>query len=101
VGLISFTDSAGIRWRVWQVDTPAARAHLLEPSYRSGWLVFEREDGEERRRLQQVPDGWTSLSHERLELLCSVAAPVVSGRTGPSGQQAVWTRPDADTRTDR
>jgi hypothetical protein len=102
VALISFTDSAGIRWRAWQVETPAARAHLMEASFRSGWLVFEREDGEERRRFSGVPDDWTSLPPERLEKLCAAASPVVATRTTPStGQQQVWSRPETDSRSDR
>jgi hypothetical protein len=72
----------------------------MDPSYRSGWLVFEREDGSERRRLQQVPDDWASLAPERLAQLCAVATPVVAGRTSPSGQQAVWPRPPEDARTE-
>ena len=102
MGLINFTDSAGVRWRVWQVETPAARAHLMEASYRSGWLVFEREDGGERRRLSGVPDDWTSLTPSRLAELCGAATPVAAGRTTPStGQQPVWSRPDNDSRADR
>lgn len=101
VGLISFTDPEGVRWRVWQVDTPAARAHLMDPSFRSGWLVFEREDCEERRRLAQVPEDWASLAPARLALLLGVATPVASTRTGPTGQQAIWARPDTETRPDR
>jgi len=100
VGLISFADTEGVRWRVWQVETPAARAHLMEPSYRSGWLVFEREDGAERRRYSGLPDDWTSLTPERLSQLCAAAIPVVSGRTSPTGQQAVWSVPD-DVRSER
>lgn len=101
MGLITFQDENGVRWRVWQVDTPAARAHLLEQSFRTGWLVFEREDGEERRRLMQVPDDWASLSPQRLELLCGLAIPVVAGRNTPTGQQAAWPRPTSETRGDR
>ncbi|MDB4884407.1 MAG: hypothetical protein JWL95_3173 [Gemmatimonadetes bacterium] len=100
MGLLSFTDSAGVCWRVWQVETPAARAHLMDPSFRSGWLVFEREDGSDRRRLSQVPEDWSSLSTKRLELLCAVASPVVAGRNTPTGQQLAWPRPDGDVRSD-
>jgi hypothetical protein len=102
VGLISFEDAKGVRWRVWQVETPAARAHLLEQSFRSGWLVFERESGEERRRLMHVPDDWASLPAERLSQLCEVAMPVVAGRNTPTGQQLAWPRPtQQDARDDR
>ena len=101
MGLLEFSDAAGVRWRVWEVETPAARAHLMDPSYRAGWLVFEREDGAERRRLQQVPEDWSSLAPERLALLCEVASPVVAGRTTPSSPHPVWPRPNADERSDR
>ncbi len=73
---MTFNDALGARWRVWRVETPAARAHLMDASFRNGWLVFEREDGVERRRLAQVPEDWASLSPARLAQLCSVAAPV-------------------------
>ena len=95
MGLIEFADKDGVRWRVWHVDTPASRAHLMDPQFRKGWLVFEREDGTDRRRLSQVPDDWTALPRERLALLCAVAAPVVAARTSPTGQQAAWPRDDA------
>lgn len=92
MGLLTFKDSAGVRWRVWRVETPAARAHLMEPSYRDGWLVFEREDGLERRRLQQVPDDWVALPPDRLARLCESATPV---RLSPTGSQPVTPRPES------
>jgi hypothetical protein len=101
VGLLGFTDSEGVRWQVWQVETPAERAHLMSPDFRSGWLVFEREDGSERRRLQQVPEDWPSLSPEQLEQLCAIANPASTGRSTPTGQQFAWPRPDRDVNTDR
>jgi len=84
LGLLHFTDSHGVHWRVWQVDTPAARAHLMEPSFRNGWLVFEREDGTGRRRLAQVPEDWASLGDARLERLCGAATPAPTSRSVPS-----------------
>lgn len=98
MGLIDFADNEGVRWRVWHVETPPARAHLMDPQYRNGWLVFEREDGTERRRLNQVPDDWTSLSPERLTLLCRVAVPVVAGKNPITGQQPTWSRPETESR---
>ena len=98
MGLVEFTDNDGVRWRVWHVDTPPARAHLMDPQYRNGWLVFERQDGTDRRRLNQVPEDWASLPRERLALLCAVAVPVTAGRTTPTGTQAAWTNGDADAR---
>src|SRR3954469_22062285 len=62
VGLLNFVDSSGTRWRVWHVETPMARAHLMDASFRNGWLVFEKEDASERRRLAQVPEDWAHLT---------------------------------------
>jgi hypothetical protein len=96
MGLVEFADKKGVRWRVWHVETPPARAHLMDPQYRNGWLVFEQEDGTERRRLNQVPEDWASLPSERLALLCNVAVPVVAGRNTPTGPQPAWSRPEAE-----
>jgi hypothetical protein len=78
-----FNDAQGVRWRVWHVETPSSRAHLMNESFRNGWLVFEREDGGERRRLSQVPDDWASLPSARLVRLCEVATLVRPTPTGP------------------
>jgi hypothetical protein len=53
----------------------------MDASYRNGWLVFEREDGSERRRLAQVPEDWTSLSADHLSRLCQVASPAAQPRS--------------------
>jgi hypothetical protein len=98
VGLIEFADTDGARWRVWHVETPPARAHLMDPQFRNGWLVFEREDGTDRRRLNRVPDDWSSLSPDRLAQLCRVAVPAVASRNAPSGPQPAWARPEPDSR---
>jgi hypothetical protein len=81
VGLLTFQDAAGTRWRVWRVETPRASAHLMEESYRNGWLVFEKEDGSERRRLAQVPEDWDHLAPEHLARLCTLAVVAPPGRT--------------------
>jgi len=70
----------------------------MDPQYRKGWLVFEREDGTDRRRLSQVPDDWTALPRERLALLCAVAAPVVAGKNPTTGQQPAWPREDVSAK---
>lgn len=98
MGLIEFADDEGIRWRVWHVETPASRAHLMDPQYRNGWLVFEQEEGTERRRLNQVPDDWASMSPARLARLCELAVPVMAQRTPISGQQPTWSRPESESR---
>lgn len=91
MGLVTFRDVQGIWWRVWHVETPASRAHLMNESFRNGWLVFEREDGGERRRLAQVPEDWASLPMARLIDLCQLATPV---RPTPPGQQAAVRQSD-------
>lgn len=98
MGLVEFSSKDGVRWRVWHVETPPSRAHLMDPQFRNGWLVFEREDGTERRRFNQVPDDWASLPNERLALLCQIAVPVVAPKNSPSGQQAVMARPEGEAR---
>jgi hypothetical protein len=100
VGLVMFRDAAGTRWRVWHVETPTARAHLMDASYRNGWLVFEREDGSERRRLSQVPEDWAHLTPEHLSRLCALgvtAAPARMLSTLTTVKMAVSPRP-ADLR---
>jgi hypothetical protein len=92
VGLLTFDDATGDRWRVWRVDAPSAGAHLMDADFRQGWLVFEREDGSERRRLAQVPDDWESLSPRQLARLCEVSSRVepirsATGKRPASGQQ--------------
>lgn len=98
MGLQHFTDSRGTQWRVWQVETPAARAHLMDSNFRNGWLVFEREDGTDRRRLAQVPEDWASLGVERLERLCAMAVPAPAVRSvptvGPTIESPTWLRAD-------
>jgi hypothetical protein len=80
VGLLTFQDKGGVRWLVWHVETPAERAHLMEASYRNGWLVFEKEDGTERRRLNQVPEDWAHLTPDHLARLCALAVPAPPAR---------------------
>jgi hypothetical protein len=72
-----FTDSAGIKWRVWST-TPGPGA-VFEQSHKAGWLTFESADT--RRRLAPIPRGWEDAPVERLELMCR-AAEVVRRRTG-------------------
>ena len=98
MGLVEFADKDGVRWRVWHVETPSSRAHLMDPQFRNGWLVFEQEDGSVRRRLNQVPDDWASLAPERLAQLCSIAVPVLTGKFTPTAPQAAWARPEPESR---
>lgn len=68
----------------------------MEASFRNGWLVFEREDGTDRRRLAQVPEDWASLGTERLQRLCESAMPAPAVRAtptvGPTIESPTWMR---------
>jgi hypothetical protein len=81
---------------VWRVETPTASAHLIDSSFRGGWLAFEREEGQERRRLAQVPEDWESLPPERLAALLEIATPVDLSRTGVTTQRSASSPPDRD-----
>jgi hypothetical protein len=89
MALQTFTDPEGVVWRVWKVDMPASRAHLMEANFRTGWLVFEREDELERRRLSQVPEDWSSLGPARLNQLREIAVVVTTPRMGTAQQSTV------------
>ena len=69
----------------------------METSFRNGWLVFEREDGSERRRLAQVPEDWAHLSARHLSRLCQVAvraAPPRSDSTATTIRMPIVPRPE-------
>jgi hypothetical protein len=74
----------------------------MDASYRNGWLVFEREDGSDRRRLAQVPEDWESMPPERLMQLSRVATPAPAPRTAASQQATIksptYLRPDRHDR---
>ena len=77
----------------------------METSFRNGWLVFEREDGTDRRRLSQVPEDWASLGAERLERLCGTAVPAPKVRAvptvGPTIESPTWMRVEGRGKGDR
>jgi hypothetical protein len=87
-----FTDSAGIKWRVW-ATTPQAGVMYGE-GLKAGWLTFESAGT--RKRLAPIPRGWEDVSTERLELMCRVAEVVRLA----SGTAPLTPDPDApdDTR---
>ena len=95
MGLITFEDQEGVCWRVWKVETPSAQAHLMDAGFRAGWLVFEREDERERRRLADVPEDWESLPPHRLDALRQIAVSANTPRTGSTHQAPVTPRRDA------
>jgi hypothetical protein len=85
-----FTDSAGVKWRVWA--TTPREGVLYGDNLKSGWLTFE--SGSSRKRLAPIPRGWEDVSPERLELMCRVAQVVRLARG------AVPLTPDPDAPDD-
>ena len=82
MALVTFTDSQGTVWSVWDVARPIAEKasmdYLAGGEYQNGWLCFQPNLGDERRRLSDYPDNWMSLDAMELEKLCNCATPVVS-----------------------
>lgn len=59
--------SASERRHVREVRAP------VREGFEHGWLVFD--NGEEKRRLAPVPDGWEQMTAEELAVLCARAKP--------------------------
>ena len=58
------------------------------PGTPSEWLAFQNEDGTERRRLLEIPEGWETLPDDRLDLVRRMAEPVrpwATRHTPPGG----------------
>ena len=85
MALVTFTDSEGVRWHVWNVERSSfatTRTDYLSTEYRTGWLCFENEGATVRRRLASYPEDWMSLPAHRLEQLCRIAEVVPARRDG-------------------
>jgi len=72
-----FTDS-GREWRVWSVTPesihpPTKSEDYLAAMYQTGWLVFETTSGDEKRRLADIPAGWSELPVDALRALLARA----------------------------
>jgi hypothetical protein len=77
------SDRRGIQGSV--VDFRAERRHVpdrrhlrevrapVREGFEQGWLVFD--NGEEKRRLAPVPNGWERMTPEELRQLCKQAKP--------------------------
>jgi hypothetical protein len=74
-----FVDSVGLRWTVFEIVPEAALARFISllphAERRTGWLLFESEDGD-RRRLAPYPADWRTMAHFELERWCMRAMPV-------------------------
>jgi len=69
----SFRDAAGVVWQV--CETPNSTES--EVASRAGWLMFKA--GDAQRRLRPIPHEWETVSPQRLEQMCRVAAPIDRG----------------------
>lgn len=70
MALREFTDRRGNSWRVWATRPATGN---VRPELQDGWLTFEQ--GETRRRLAPIPEGWAECSELELHRLCAIAAP--------------------------
>jgi hypothetical protein len=75
----SFTDSVGVDWTVREIDSPTLTQTLAKvlktDRRRSGWLVFESNEGD-KRRLAPYPPDWRTVSMFELERWCMRATRV-------------------------
>ena len=75
----TFTDSVGVDWTVREVGSPTLTQTLAKVLHtdrrRSGWLVFESNEGE-KRRLAPYPPDWRTCSQFELERWCMKAVRV-------------------------
>ena len=73
--MIGFRDSAGIEWKVVEIEastlTALPRSSLRHPEFKDGWLLFQSEGT--RKRLAPYPRGWRDMSADQLEELCRQA----------------------------
>ncbi|NUQ20900.1 MAG: hypothetical protein HOQ09_08055 [Gemmatimonadaceae bacterium] len=80
MSLREFIGSDGRRWKAWDVTAqqihPKTRAEDYMRDLADGWIVFERTDGEEKRRLCPYPEGWDEWPDAEVAKLCDRAEPV-------------------------
>lgn len=86
------TDTRGVGWRVWDVTPDSVRpraggADYLAGRYAAGWLVFERLDESEKRRLPAIPPAWHELPASELAALLD-RAELVPPRRRQTGEHA-------------
>ena len=91
MALREFTDANGFAWKAWDVTAdqihPKTKAEDYMMDMAEGWLVFERGDGEEKRRLCPYPSGWEQSSEAELQALLGHAEKV---KRRPSPASGVW-----------
>jgi hypothetical protein len=97
MALREFDGPGGHRWKAWDVTSaqihPKTRAEDYMRDLADGWIVFERVDGEEKRRLSPYPAGWQSCSDEEVAALCASAEIVTRRLTPPLGAWKIGDAP--------
>ena len=101
MALREFDGLGGSRWKAWDVTAaqihPKTRAEDYMRDFADGWIVFERIDGQEKRRLSQYPPNWQSGSDEEVAALCERAEIVTRRLTPPLGAWKVGDAPIGPT----
>jgi hypothetical protein len=88
-----FVDSRGVTWTVYEVERQGramAQRDPLPEAFRAGWIVFEAEGGQRKRRLAPVPADWRQRTDVELEALCRTATRVHGSED--SGAHAIGQR---------
>jgi hypothetical protein len=97
MALREFFDRDGVRWKAWDVTAdqihPKTRAEDYMHDLVDGWLVFERTDAEEKRRLCPYPAAWEESSDDELLALWQQAEKVRRRSTPPIGSWKVGDAP--------
>jgi hypothetical protein len=78
LSILSFTDSHGVAWRVWET-LPGIGVVSVDGRLTGGWLTFDSQS--ERRRLVPIPRGWENAGAAALEAMCGDAERV--RKSGP------------------
>lgn len=97
MALREFDGPGGHRWKAWDVTAgqihPKTRAEDYMRDLADGWIVFERVDCEEKRRLCPYPADWQSWSDAEVAALCERAEIVTKRLTPPLGAWKIGDAP--------
>ena len=103
MALREFEGPGGHRWKAWDVTAgqihPKTRAEDYMRDLADGWIVFERVDGEEKRRLCPYPSDWQSWSDDEVAALCARADVVTKRLTPPLGSWKIGDTPIAPAKS--
>ena len=103
MSLREFDGPGGHRWKAWDVAAgqihPKTRAEDYMRDLAEGWIVFERVDGVEKRRLCPYPADWQGWSDPEVAVLCDQAEVVKKRLTPPLGSWKIGDVPTGPTGT--